>query len=48
MPIIRKPKRPKKTIYEYIQQILKDKNKNIDKAYELEKLFRMFKDSDLI
>jgi len=48
MPVVKFNKKPKKTIYDYIQQILKDKNKNIDKAYELEKLFRMFKDSDLI
>lgn len=48
MPIIKKTQRPKKTIYDYIQAILKDKNKNIDKAWELEKLFKMFKDSDLI
>lgn len=45
MPIKLPPKRPKKTIYDYIQVILKDKNKNIDKAWELEKLFRQFKDS---
>jgi len=38
-----KPK-PKKTLYDYINIILKDKNKNIDKAHELEMLFLMFKD----
>lgn len=48
MPIVKIKQRPKKTIYDYINDILKDKNKNVDKAYELEKLFRMFKDSDLI
>jgi len=32
------------TLYDYINIILKDKNKNMDKAYELEMLFFQFKD----
>lgn len=43
MGLVKKKQLPKKYLYDYINIILKDKNKNMDKAYELEQLFKPFK-----